>query len=107
MKRAPCEHIVWRGLPAIRKEIAKSMINDYCLNQKLVAEKLGISHAAVSQYMSGKRGSELEITDKNIKKEIKKSAGLIIKKGDEVLVSETCRICKIVNFIKFFDLQNK
>lgn len=94
MKRTPCEYIVWQGLPIIRKEIALSMVNDFGLNQTETANKLGITPAAVSQYFSGKRGNS-KITDKNLQKEIKKSAEKIIKNSDENLVIETCRLCRI------------
>jgi predicted transcriptional regulator len=104
MKYTTCEYIVWNGLPIIRKGIALSMINDYGLNQKETAEKLGISQSAVSQYLSGKRGN-INITDKEIKKEIKKSAGKIIQLGDESSVSETCRLCKIFTSKKLFNLK--
>jgi len=107
MKRTTCEHIVWHGLPAIRREIAKSMMFDYGLKQNEVAEKLGLSCPAVSQYLSGKRANEIEINTKKIKNEIKKSAGIIIKKGEDELVSETCRLCKIINFSKFTYSKNK
>ena len=56
MRRTPCEYIMWNGLPVIRKEIAESMINNFGLNQKEAAEKLGVTPAAVCQYISKKRG---------------------------------------------------
>ena len=103
MKHVPCEYIVWNGLPIIRKGIAVCMINDYGLSQKETAEKLGISPAAVSQYLSGKRG-KINVTDKTISKEINKSAEKIIQQGDEILVSETCRLCKIFTSRNLFPL---
>ena len=80
MKHAPCEYMVWNGLPAIRKEIAESMINVYGLSQRETAEKLCISPAAVSQYLSGKRGKVLVI-DEEVSKEINISAKRIIQLG--------------------------
>jgi predicted transcriptional regulator len=103
MKHTPCEYIVWNGLPVIRKEIAVSMIDDYGLSQKETAEKLGISPAAVSQYLSGKRG-KMNITDKELCKQINKSAERIIQQGDGILVSEICRLCKISASKKLFNL---
>jgi len=103
MKNTPCEYIVWNGLPAIRKGLAQSMINDFGLNQNEVADKLGITPAAVSQYLSGKRGHS-NFNKKLILKEFKSSAKRIIDKGDEVLISETCRLCRILvskNLITF------
>ena len=65
MKQTPCEYIVWRGLPVLRKEIARSMIDNFGLSQTEAAQRLGLSPAAVSQYLSGKRG-KIDITDVEI-----------------------------------------
>ena len=72
MKRTTCEYMMWNGLPVIRKEIAESMINDFGLSQKDTAEKLGITPAAVCQYVSRKRG-RINIVDNLILQEIKSS----------------------------------
>ena len=95
MRRTTCEYMMWSGLPVIRKEIAESMINDFGLSQKEAAEKLGITPAAVCQYVSRKRG-KINIADDMILKEIKVSAENIIENGGSSVLSETCRICKIV-----------
>ena len=95
MKRTFCEHMMWNGLPTIRKEIAESMINDYGLSQKETAEKLELTPAAICQYLSKKRGSS-KISDKNIISEIKQSAKKIIDNGNGFIISETCRICKLI-----------
>ena len=101
MKQTPCEYIFWNGLPIIRKEIAVRMVNDYGLNKTKTAEKLGISIAAVSQYLSGKRAN-IKITDRKVCKEIDRSAERIIKQGDVNIVSEICRLCKIFSSKKIF-----
>jgi len=95
MKQTFCEKMMWNGLPVIRKEIAESMIKDYGLSQKETAEKLGITPAAVCQYVSGKRG-RIDITDELILKEVRVSAKKIIENGDRGCKSETCRLCKII-----------
>ena len=95
MRRTTCEYMMWNGLPAIRKEIAASMINDFGLSQKQTAEKLGITPAAVCQYLSKKRG-KIELTDEYIKNEIRESAKSIINNGNNTLIPETCRICKLL-----------
>ena len=51
----PCEKIIWHVLPAIRKEFSINLIKNYGLNQKQVAELLGITPSAVCQYLSAKR----------------------------------------------------
>ena len=95
MKATPCEFMMWNGLPVIRREIASSMINEYRLNQKQTAEKLGVTPAAISQYISGKRG-KVKIIDEKILREINLSAKKIIDKGENAVIGETCRICKIM-----------
>jgi len=95
MQQTSCEYMIWNGLPVIRREIAESMINTYGLTQKETAEKLGVTPAAVCQYISKKRG-KLKIDDEEILKEIKISASKIIESGNGCVVTETCRICKIV-----------
>ena len=87
--------MMWNGLPVIRKEIAESMINNFGLNQKEAAQKLGLTPAAVCQYLSKKRG-KIKIVDEGALIEINKSAEKIIQQEDSVVISETCRICKIL-----------
>jgi uncharacterized protein len=103
MQRTTCEYMMWNGLPVIRKEIAESMINDYGLNQKETAKKLGITPAAVCQYLSKKRGGA-DISDEKILGEIKLSAKNIINNGNGHIISETCRICKLIRKSTDFDL---
>ena len=93
--KAPCEYIIWHILPSIRKEFARSLMRNYSLNQKQSAEKLGLTDAAVCQYLSDKRGG-IEITDENILVEIDKSAKIIFENGSEKIVGETCRICNLL-----------
>ena len=52
--RTPQEIDVWYVLPAIRKELAVSMLSKG-LKQKDIAKKLGMTEAAVSQYVKNKR----------------------------------------------------
>ena len=95
MQQTDCEFLIWNGLPVIRREIAECMINKFGLSQKETAQKLGITPAAVCQYVSKKRGKN-DITDDIFLKEIKISAERIVKDGDRVVIKETCRICKIM-----------
>lgn len=95
MKRTPCEYMMWNGLPVIRKEIAESMINNFGLNQKEAAQKLGVTPAAVCQYLSKKRG-KIKIVDPQILNEINESAERIIENKGNMIVPETCRICHIL-----------
>lgn len=100
--KTPCEIIVWSVVPIIRKEFAKTLINNYSLNQKEVANKLGITEATVSRYISGKRGA-IVITDDKILNEIKYSAKRIAKENGQVVIEETCRICRILKSREFIE----
>lgn len=104
MKQTPCEYMMWNGLPVIRKEIAESMIHKYGLTQKEAAEKLGVTPAAVCQYLSHKRG-KIKITDQSVLEEINHSAERIIHQKEGSLVSETCRLCKTLIAKKIFPIE--
>lgn len=93
--KTPCEIIVWNIVPIIRKEFAKNLIENHGLNQRKVADKLGLTESAVSRYMSGKRGV-LEITDDEILREIKKSTDKIAVENGRTVIEETCRICRLL-----------
>jgi len=95
--------MMWSGLPIIRKGFAESMIIDFGLSQKEAAEKLGLTPAAVCQYVSKKRG-KVDISDEFVLKEIKTSAGNIIENGGGSVLSETCRICKLLRSSRQFSL---
>ena len=95
MNQLPCEKIIWYGIPVIRRELAFSLINQFGLSQKEAAEKLGITPAAVSQYLSKKRG-KVTVLDKKIIDEINNSARKIHENGEPVLNSEICKICHLL-----------
>lgn len=60
--RTPCELIVTAVLPAFRSLIARELIEKHSFSQVKAAETLGITQAAISQYMSHKRGNQLADT---------------------------------------------
>jgi predicted transcriptional regulator len=105
MVQTPCEYILWNLLSVIRHEIAKSMVHDFGLNQKEVAAKLEITPAAVSMYLSDKRGKS-NIKNEKILKEIKISAENIIHNENIDLINETCRLCRIIKSERLFPFCN-
>ncbi len=107
MQKTPCELLKWQGLPIIRKELVKSMIRNHDMTQKEIAERMGLTPAAVCQYLSKKR-SKMSIIDKSIVNEIDISAENIIKNGESCITYEICRICKILkdhNILSFSNLE--
>lgn len=79
-------------LPALRKELAKSLRTKK-IKQRLIAEMLGVTEAAVSQYLKNKRGEGIKF-NKELKLEIKKSADKLIQ--GESFKNEAQRLLKIM-----------
>ena len=100
--KTPCETIVWSIVPVIKKEFAKKLVKDTGLTQREVALKLETTEAAISRYISGKRGI-LELTDEEILDEIKKSSVKISKENGKTAVNEICRICKLMRSKNLID----
>ncbi|MDI6886278.1 MAG: helix-turn-helix domain-containing protein [archaeon] len=89
--KSPCEVIVWDVLPSIRAALTEELI-ERGLSQKEISKKLGITPAAVSLYLSKKRGYKIDV--KNVMKvEIKELANDIIQGNVNNLVLKTCEIC--------------
>lgn len=63
---------VWYIIPTIRREITLAMKNQG-LKQVEIAKKLGITKAAVNQYLNNKRGNEIRFNE-TIKEQIKLAA---------------------------------
>ena len=96
MEKTPCELMIWDLLPVIRKELVCCIVHNFGLSQKDAAEKMGLTPATISHYKCHKRGIP-SINDEKIMKEIYFSAALIVQKGEKIVVSEICRICKLIN----------
>lgn len=84
---------VWYGLPAIRAALAKSL-KKQGLPQKQIAEKLGMAESAVSQYISGKRGTSG--LPKAFLAEVDVAAKRIVTATPGAVASETMRLVKLL-----------
>jgi|SRR3989344_4352105 len=108
MYSLPQEIEVWYIIPAIRKELAKRLTENYKMSFEATGKVLGISKAAVSQYISDKRGNKVKLGDK-ILSEIKKSAEIIsrdekagVREIQKILLfmkksGASCEVCKKYN----------
>jgi hypothetical protein len=90
-KVMPQEIEVWYLIPAIRRELARIFIKEYGISQKESANILGVTEAAISQYLSYKRAKELSFSKEELKR-IKNVAKKIIKNKDKAmdLIYELC-----------------
>ena len=101
----PSEIKVWYIIPAIRKELAKILVNKKGISQRKTAELLGLTEAAVSQYLKDKRANEVKLTiaikkkilavaDRIIEKEEKSSEELINLVNTEIVTKLICEFHK-------------
>ena len=95
MYNLPQEIEVWYIIPAIRKEFAKVLVKKHRLTFEKAGGILGVSKAAVSQYLNKKRANLMRFTPE-IKREIEKSAKSVIKNNNQAVKE----IIKILNLIK-------
>ncbi len=108
MYNLPQEIEVWYIIPAIRKELAKLLTEKHGFTQERAAEILGVSKAAVCQYIGGKRAVNVKFT-LAVRKEIQKSANRLVKSPNLVvreilsllaIIKKTrcsCDVCKKYN----------
>lgn len=94
MYSLPQEIEVWYIIPAVRKELARLLTRKYELSYDKAGMILGISKAAISQYLSNKRANKVKL-NLATKKEIILSAKMIVK-DPKVVVSEIQRILKFM-----------
>lgn len=89
-----CETIFDDTLPAVRAIITNEMIQTYGLNQFEIAERLGVTQPAVSQYLNGLRGKRVKQLMSNSKlMEWIKNLTADIMDGRVRLLENVCDIC--------------
>jgi predicted transcriptional regulator len=99
MYSLPQEIEVWYIIPSIRKELARQLTSEYKLSYEKAGRLLGITKAAVSQYLSNKRANNVKIS-KDVKIEVLKSAEIMVKDPKKA-VSEIQRILKYMKDTDF------
>ena len=101
----PLEIEFWFILPAVRRELALRLYRNK-LKQRQIAKIVGMTEAAVSQYIKGNRG-RLSIKDNDIEhdieipnwlcEEIDESSKIIMNdKSESIFIRETNRIMQII-----------
>ncbi len=91
MVKQPCEIIVNYILPSVRAQLSKELVQ-LGNSQRKVSKILEITPAAVSQYISGKRGYALNFDDDSLDI-LKKMAKEIHGNGDVDIGKEVCNVC--------------
>jgi predicted transcriptional regulator len=94
--KPPCEIVVWYVIPSIRSKLAKELLN-LGMKQKDISKLLDITQPAVSQYISDKRGHEINF-DPKVEQYIKDMAK-DMQSGELQsidLIPRFCNICKTI-----------
>lgn len=95
----PCETMIKQLLPAIRAGVTKEL-SKHGLNQVEIASKLGVTQAAVSNYLSGNYAESIkEIENKKVVKENSKKIAEIISKDKsdkKQIIKAVCDSCREV-----------
>ena len=94
--KPPCEIVVWYVIPSIRSKLAKELL-ELGMKQKEISQMLDITQPAVSQYISDKRGHELQfspIVNQYIKDMAKDMTTGKLQSVD--LIPKFCHICKTI-----------
>lgn len=86
-----CDEMVRHYLPQIRAEVVSRMVLQRGLSQKKVAGYMGLTPAAVCQYVSRKRGCKcLEMSD-DLDEVIERWTGSLINGDKNVTICDICR----------------
>ncbi len=98
--RLPCEIAVKKILPTVRALIAYILVHDYKLSIYSTAKLMDLTPAAISNYVSGRRGAkyrELIESDPELKEIITRIARKLVEKGaTEEVYSDICRACTLL-----------
>lgn len=87
----PCEIISWHVLPAVRREITKYLVGERQVSRKIVSQKLGLTEAAVCQYLKHKRGGSHQFNEHDLHK-IREMADMLMQ--SEKGFDKMCVVCK-------------
>lgn len=92
--KSPCEMVIWVVLPCIRAAIAKELVKRN-LPQREISKLLGITPSAVSQYVSKKRGYNVEFNE-DIMASISLLAQDLVENKIDNPTERICEICKMI-----------
>jgi predicted transcriptional regulator len=90
----PCELITWFFLPALRRELVIYLVKEKKFTRKKTAQLLGLTEAALCQYLKNKRGKHYKLRGLDLDK-VKELGDVLSENASEKnLISGACAICK-------------
>lgn len=94
MYSLPQEIEVWYIIPSVRREFSRVFVEKHGLTLEKAGRIIGVTKAAVSQYLKNKRAKEFKLP-KEIKKEIEKSAKILLT-NESLALKEILRILGLI-----------
>jgi uncharacterized protein len=98
MYSLPQEIEVWYIIPAVRREFSRILVRKHGLTLEKAGAIIGVTKAAVSQYLKNKRASLFKLP-KSIKNEIEKSSQILIN-DSSLAMSEMLRVLSMIKKTK-------
>ncbi|MDD4567451.1 Helix-turn-helix [Methanoculleus chikugoensis] len=86
-----CDTLVRRLLPQMRAEMVYRLVNERGITQSEASKRLGISRAAISQYMSRKRGFNREVLPDNLESVIERWVSAVASGEGTITICDVCR----------------
>jgi len=94
MYALPQEIEVWYIIPAIRRDMAICFSREHGISYDNIAQMMGLTKAAISMYVSGKRARRIKMHPEALE-EIKKSCKLIVNEKSSV-IKEILRVLDVI-----------
>lgn len=85
-----CDSLARKYLPGIRAEMVYRLVNNKGMSQSDAAKRLGVTRAAISQYMSKKRGAEVQLCG-DIDGLIDRWAMAVAGENDHITLCDVCK----------------
>jgi predicted transcriptional regulator len=89
-----CDTLVRRLLPTLRAEMVSRLVNERGLSQSEAAKRLGVTRAAISQYVSRKRGSSEVVFSSEISAIIDRWALAVDTGESDITLCDVCKCAK-------------
>ena len=86
-----CDTLARRLLPRMRAEMVYRLVNERGISQSEASKRLGISRAAISQYMSRKRGFTRQDFPGDLDVVIERCVSTIVSGEGTITICDVCR----------------
>ncbi len=92
-----CDTMVRNLLPPMRAEMVSRLVNEQGLSQSDAARKLGVTRAAISQYLSKKRGAGEVTISTELDSLIDRWANAVVTGESDLNLCDICQ-CALKKF---------